>query len=54
MFGNSGKYLDYVKCADNERLCNEKGVKITPTWEINGKMYEQVQSFDTLASLSGC
>lgn len=53
-FGKSDKYLNYVKCAENEALCNEKGIKITPTWEIKGKMYEQVQSFETLSIASGC
>ena len=54
MFGNSKKYLNYVKCAENEALCDSKGVDITPTWEINGKMYEQVQGLDKLVLLSGC
>jgi len=54
MFGNSKKYLKYIKCVDNEKLCNDKGIKITPTWEINGEMYEQVQSFEKLVGLSGC
>ena len=53
-FGKSKQYLNYVKCVDNEKLCNDKGVDITPTWEINGKMYEQVQSFEALSSLSDC
>ncbi len=54
MFGKSKKYLNYVKCTNNEKLCDNKRVDITPTWEINGQMYEQVQSFEKLASLSGC
>ena len=54
MFGKSKKYLNYIKCIDNEQLCNEKNVKITPTWEIDGKTYEQVQSFEKLSVLSGC
>ena len=54
MFGKSKKYLNYIKCIDDEQLCNEKSVKITPTWEINGKMYEQVQSFEKLSVLSEC
>ena len=53
-FGKSGKYLKYVKCIDNKQLCEKKGVKITPTWEINDSMYEQVQTFENLARLSGC
>ena len=53
-FGKSKKYLNYVKCIDNEELCNSKGVKITPTWEINGQMYEGVQNFEKLAALTRC
>ena len=54
MFGKSKKYLNYIKCIDDEKLCDEKGVKVTPTWEIDGKTYEQVQSFEKLAAISGC
>ena len=53
-FGKSEKLLNYVKCIDNKELCDSKGVKITPTWEINGKIYEGVQSFEKLSELSGC
>ncbi len=53
-FGNSKKYLNYVKCVDNKDLCDNKGVKITPTWEINGKTYSGVYDFARLAELSGC
>lgn len=53
-FGNSDKYLNYVKCIENKEICDSKGVKITPTWEINGKMYEGVQSLEKLSELSGC
>ena len=53
-FGKSKKYLNYVKCIDNKELCDSKGVKVTPTWEIDGKMYPQVQTFEKLALLSGC
>lgn len=53
-FGNSDKYLNYVKCADDQALCNEKGVTLTPTWEIDGKMYKSVQTFEMLSVLTGC
>lgn len=53
-FGKSKGYLNYVKCAENKALCDNKGVKITPTWEINGQMLERVQSLEKLAELSGC
>ena len=53
-FGSSMRYLNYRKCAENKELCDAKGVKITPTWEINGKMYEGIQGLQKLAGLSGC
>ncbi|MEK6936254.1 MAG: hypothetical protein AABW67_05680 [Nanoarchaeota archaeon] len=53
-FGKSQKLLNYVKCIDNEELCNSKGVDITPTWEINEKIYSGVQTFEALAAYSGC
>lgn len=53
-FGKSKKYLNYIKCYDNKQLCDEKEITITPTWEINGEMYEQVQTFERLSAISGC
>lgn len=53
-FGKSDKYLNYVKCADEEKLCNEKDIMVTPTWEINGETYEGVQTFEKLSGLTGC
>jgi len=53
-FGKSGKYLNYVKCAENQELCDTKGVRTTPTWEINGEMYPQIQTFEQLSELTGC
>ena len=53
-FGKSKENLNYIRCLDNKKLCNEKEIEITPTWEINGEMYEQVQDFEKLSFLSGC
>lgn len=53
-FGKSKKYLNYVRCVDDEELCNNKNIDVTPTWEIDGEMYEQVQNFEKLSSLTGC
>ena len=48
MFGKSYKYLNYKEYTEGE------GIKITPTWIINGERYEKVQSFEKLAALTGC
>ncbi len=53
-FGKSKQHLAYVRCTDNKELCDSKGVKITPTWEVNGKTYAGVQDFEMLAKLTGC
>ena len=48
MFGKSFKYINYHEF--NEL----PGIKKTPTWVINGQWYENAQSFDKLATLTGC
>jgi len=48
MFGKSFKFINYKDFSENP------DVRITPTWEINGKLIERVQSFDRLAELTGC
>jgi len=53
-FGKSKQYLNYIKCIDNEELCNSKGIITTPTWEINGETYSGVLNFNKLSELSGC
>ena len=53
-FGKSKDYLNYVRCVDDEKLCDDKGIEVTPTWEIDGKMYDQVQNFEVLSTLTGC
>ena len=54
MFGSSAKNLNYVKCAENKALCDDKNVRITPTWEINGNFYKEVQPLQRLSDLTGC
>ena len=48
MFGKSFKYVNYHEFNELQ------GIKKTPTWVINGAWYENVQSFDKLAALTGC
>lgn len=57
-FGEAFKYVKYVECDPsgqnaNPALCQAKGVKGYPTWEIDGKTYEGEQSLAQLASLTG-
>ncbi|MBS3101950.1 hypothetical protein J4458_00705 [Candidatus Woesearchaeota archaeon] len=48
MFGKSFKFINYKDFSENP------DVRITPTWEINGRLVERVQSFDRLSELTGC
>lgn len=58
MFGPAFKYIDYVECDPQGKgarpwLCEEKGIRGYPTWEISGQFYAGVLSLEELARLSG-
>jgi hypothetical protein len=54
-FGDSFKYITYVECPDNIKLCTDKGVNGYPTWiDADGKKYEGEQGLDGLAKITGC
>jgi len=48
MFGKSFKYITYKNYDARD------DIKITPTWEVDGQLYERVLAFDRLAGLSVC
>jgi hypothetical protein len=54
-FGEAFKYVPYVECPENEKLCLDKGIKGYPTWidSIDTK-YEGEQGLDNLSKISGC
>jgi len=57
-FGEAKKLVPYIECdakGENPQtaLCQEKGIKGFPTWEINGKMLSGERSLDELADASG-
>lgn len=59
LFGDAFKYVPYVECTENEKLCTAKGVQGFPTWlvpDASGKeiKLEGEQSFAALAEASGC
>ena len=55
LFGDSFKYVNYVECPDNIKLCDDRGILGYPTWIDNaGKKYEGEQSFDTISKITGC
>lgn len=59
LFGDAFKYVPYVECTENTKLCADKGVEGFPTWFApDGKGGEAKlvgeQSFADLAKASGC
>lgn len=52
IFGENYKYLNAVDCFYEGDKCNE--IKFTPTWIINDKLYEGVQTIEKLKELTGC
>ena len=54
-FGDSFKYIKYVECPDNIKLCTDLGINGYPTWiDGAGKKYEGEQGLDGLAKITGC
>ncbi|MGH7909463.1 MAG: vitamin K epoxide reductase family protein [Thermodesulfobacteriota bacterium] len=58
LFGGAFKYIKYVECDSkgdraNPALCDEKGIRRYPTWEIKGRFYQGAKSLQELSQLSG-
>lgn len=55
LFGDAFKYVPYVECPENEKLCLDKGINGYPTWiDGDGVKYEGEQGLAGLAEISGC
>ena len=54
-FGEAFRFINYVECPDNIKLCTEKGINGYPTWiDGAGKKYEGEQGLKGLAEITGC
>ena len=54
-FGDAFKYVPYVECPNNEKLCLDKGVQGYPTWiDASGAKYEGEQGLQKLSEISSC
>ncbi|MCK9595868.1 hypothetical protein M0R19_01645 [Candidatus Pacearchaeota archaeon] len=55
MFGINVKFLNIINCLEEENIqkCIDLGIEATPTWIINNKKYEGVQSIEKLKELTG-
>lgn len=54
-FGDSFKYVSYVECPKNPKLCLSAGVDGYPTWILkNGTRLVGEQGLERLSEVSGC
>ncbi len=54
-FGNAFKYVPYVECPDNPKLCLEKGVEGYPTWMFpDGTKFEGELGLEGLSKATSC
>lgn len=54
VFGDNLKYLELIDCAVEPDKCIDDGIKLVPSWIINGNIYEGYKSIDELKKLTGC
>jgi len=55
LFGESFKYVPYVECPENEKLCLDKGVEGYPTWITkSGEKYVGEQGLKRISEISEC
>lgn len=53
-FGAAWKYVPYVECPQNEKICLDKGIRGYPTWiTASGERYEGEQGLEKLAQIAG-
>ena len=52
IFGENYQYLNVIDCFFEEGQCTN--INGTPTWIIEGRIYEGVQSVEKLKELTGC
>lgn len=54
-FGTAFKYVNYIECPDNIKLCTDKGVTGYPTWITgDGQKLVGEQSLEKLAEVTKC
>jgi len=57
-FGDSFKYIKYVECPDNTKLCIDQGITGYPTWMIGTTTiavgFDKNTTMQTLSEKTGC
>jgi len=54
ILGTYSGLFKIIECDKEPEKCMAKEITGTPTWEINGKLYQGVKSIRELSELSGC
>ena len=54
LFGNNYKYLNVTDCFYKKEECINKNITATPSWIINGEMYNGIKQIEELKELTGC
>lgn len=55
LFGDSFKYIPYVECTQQEKLCIEKKIDGYPTWIANdGNRYSGELTFQKISEITSC
>ena len=52
MFGKDFERISQTKCGNTGELCNN--IREVPAWYIDGKLYDGVQSLESLKVVSNC
>ena len=52
--GNFTSFFNIIECDKEPEKCSEVGIRYTPTWIINQKKYEGLQTIKQLKELTGC
>lgn len=54
-FGDAFRYVKYVECPEQVKLCTEKGIQGFPTWEMpDSQKLIGEQELQTLSMETGC
>ena len=54
ILGNYTSYFSIIDCIAERQNCTDAGINSYPTWFINGKKYEGVQSLEELKKEAEC
>ncbi len=54
ILGNYTKLFNIIECDEKIQKCNEAEITATPTWIINDKKIQGIQTLENLKQLAGC